>query len=162
VVRDDEDILEAYEAEFATPLPRRSNRGFWLVAGAMIVAGVVLFVGIFANRGLKDTVAHAQFSLRTAQAQAQAVRDETGSFAGADATGLASRTGTLTFVGPDDVSRGLEELSVLVDDRGWAAAVSARPRACFYLRLELDGEVSYGAGTLCTGREAANADDSRW
>ena len=161
-MRDDDGPLAAYEAEFDEPPPQRSNRGFWIVVVTLLVACVVLVVEIFANLGLKDTVAHAQFSLRQAQAVAERVRVETGSFVAADAAGLASRMPERTFVGPDQVSRGLDDLSVWATERGWAAAVSARPGACFYLRLDPSGEQSFGTGTTCTGIAASGAADSRW
>jgi len=161
-VRDDDELIAAYEADFDEPPRRRSNRGFWIVAGTLLVACVVLVVEIFANLGLKDTVAHAQFSLRQAQAAAEGVRVETGSFVAADASGLAARVPERTFVGPDQASAGLDDLSVWATERGWAAAVSARPGACFYLRLDSSGEESFGAGTTCTGTAASEASDSRW
>ena len=43
--------------------------------------------------------------------------------------------GRLVAVGPDDVSDGVNEISVYADEDTWAAAVSARPGACFYLKI---------------------------
>lgn len=142
--------------------PRR-NRGFWLVAATMAVASIVVLVAIFANAGLKDTIAHAQYTLRTAQAQAERVAVETGSFDEADAGGLAARLPELAFVGPDEPSSELDEVSVTAGESSWAAAVRARPGACFFLRIGVDGDVTYGSGTDCTGREAArSALDDAW
>ena len=69
-MHDDDEILETYEHEFefdAEPAPRRSNRGFWLVAGSILVGSIVLVVEIFANRPIANTIGHAQFDLRAAQ-----------------------------------------------------------------------------------------------
>lgn len=142
--------------------PRR-NRGFWLVAATMAVASVVVLVAIFANAGLKDTIAHAQYTLRTAQSEAERVAVETGSFDEADAAGLAGRVPGLTFVGPDEPSTELDEVSVAAREGFWAAAVRARPGACFFLRIGDDGTVTYGSGTDCTGSEAARSSlDDAW
>ena len=161
---DDDDIIAAHEAEFAADAApaRRSNRGFWLVTGTMLVACMFLVVEIFANRGLKDTVAHAQHTLRTSETAAQALIDAGGSTAAADAGSLAAREASLRFVGPTTASDGLDVVSVAAGPEGWGAAVMARPDACFYLRIVGD-ETTYGSGTVCTGEQAlALATDSRW
>ncbi|HEY7477114.1 MAG TPA: hypothetical protein VIB62_02660 [Actinomycetota bacterium] len=163
-MRDDDEILDAYERELAAEPPvRRSNRGFWLVAGTITFAGVFLVVEIFANRQLKDTIGHAQTSLRKAQAAAERIEARTGSFVGAGVDGLEQEDPSLLYVDADVASRGLDEVSVSADATGWAAAVQARPDACFYLRLTSGAqEPSYGAGTECTGTAALEASDARW
>ena len=45
-------------SETSAPPGKRSNRGFWLVAGTMLAACVLLVVAIVANRGTKDAIAH--------------------------------------------------------------------------------------------------------
>ena len=121
----------------------------------IVAASAILLVEIFANRPIADTIARAQHDLRVAQAAAEAVLVESGSFAGADAGSLAVQRldgGELTVVGPDDASAGLGEVSVFADGT-WAAAVSARPNACFYLKLVVGrAEPLYGVGTRCTAR----------
>jgi hypothetical protein len=146
----------------AAPGSRRTNRGFWLVAGAILAISSLLAVAILANRGLKDAVAHAQHSLRTAEAAAGRIRAETGSIGSADAAALEDRERSVTFLEGDVVSGDPDEVSVLANDRGWSAAVAARPEACFYLRVSPAGDVTYGSGTVCTGAAAAGAADSRW
>jgi hypothetical protein len=136
------------------PPPARTNRGFWLVAGAMAVAGIVVVVAIFANLGVKDTIAHAQHTLRTAQATAESIRASTGTFARADVAGLATSVPDLTILDASTPSRDLDEVSVSADDTTWAAAVQARPGACFYLRLDASGTATYGSGTECTALAA--------
>ena len=177
---DDDDILEKYERELqgeeflqaferdlrSEDAPKRSNRGFWLVIGALAISSVVLVVEIFANRPIATTIGHAQFDLRAAQTAAIETRDSTGSFVGADAAGLnlaGLHDGRLSAVGPDEESGGLDEISVYADDTTWAAAVSARPGACFFIRLDAGRvEPLYGVGTECTAREALASEDSRW
>lgn len=159
-----DDDLSAYEAELAeggSPRPR-SNRGFWLVLGTILLACVVLVVEIFANKPIKDSIAHAEASLRTAQSAAEEIHAATGSFNGADAAGMTQEAPSLTYLGPDESSQGLDEVSVVAAPTGWAAAVQARPDACFYLRLTDAGEVFYGVGTTCTGAQATYAADPRW
>lgn len=165
---DDDDILEAYEHEFddVDPPRRRSGRGFWIVIGALALACVVLVGEIFANRPIATAIGHAQFDLRQAQAAALEIRSTSGSFAGANADGLNIESlydGRLTAVGPDEASGGLAEVSIYADETSWAAAVSARPGACFYLRLEAGrDDPLYGVGAVCTAREALQAQDGRW
>lgn len=170
-MRDDDEIIEAYEMEIggasnAPAEPRRSNRGFWLVLGAILAASAILMVEIFANRPIAETIGRAQHDLRVAETEARSVLEETGTFEAAvaealDAAGLDA--GALNVVGPDDASSGLGEVSVYADATTWAAAVSARPNACFYLKLVVGrDDPLYGVGTECTGREALDSRDPRW
>ena len=161
---DDDEILRAYDEELSTPEPppRRSNRGFWLVAGTMLITAVVLVVEIVANRDIKDSIAHAQYSLRTAQAAAEAIEESTGSFAAATPEALAARDPSITYLGPEEASQGLDEISVATTPTAWGAAVQARPGACFYVHLRSGEDPLYGSGTECTGTVALDAVDPRW
>jgi hypothetical protein len=170
-MREDDEVIEAYERELGPepePAPERrgSNRGFWIVLGAIVAASALLVVEIFANRPVANTIGRAQNDLRVGQAEALAVLAETASFEAADAVALDGAgldEGALRVVGPDEVSSGLGELSVYSDATTWAAAVSARPNACFYLKLVVGGDDPfYGVGTRCTGRAALGAAESRW
>jgi hypothetical protein len=158
----DEDILRAYEGELGTEPPARRNRGFWLVLGVMAAVGIFLVVEIVAQRPLANSIGAAQESLRRAQRGAEAVRGETGAFLEADATDLADAMSTLTFRGADEPSTGVRDVSVSASEEIWAAAVRARPGACFYLRLEVGEDPRYGAGEVCTGEAALGADQPRW
>ncbi|MDH4111565.1 MAG: hypothetical protein OEV60_02645 [Actinomycetota bacterium] len=169
-MRDDDDIIEAYEQELGAervPAARRgSNRGFWIVLGTILAASAIIVVEIFANRPIADTIGRAQHDLRVAEAQARSVLAESGTFEDADAEALDQARlddGALSVVGPDEPSRGLGEISVYADATTWAAAVSARPGACFYLKLVVGrDDPLYGVGTECTGRQALDASESRW
>jgi hypothetical protein len=163
-VSDDDEILEAYERELVEPEPARprANRGFWIVAATIVVTSVVVVVSIFANRGIKDAIAHAQFSLRGAQAVAASIEGATGTFAAATSEALAEEEPTLTFVGPGEPSTSLDMVSVAVTATEWGAAVQVRPGACFYLHLRSGEDPLYGYGTECTGAVALEADDPRW
>lgn len=170
-MRDEDEVIQAYERELG-PEPafeaprRRSNRGFWLVLGAIVATSALLVVAIFATREVGETIGRAQYDLRVAEAAARQVVRDSGSFGGADADTLDAAGldgGALSVVGPDEVSAGLGEVSVYADATTWAAAVSVRPRACFYLKLVAGrDEPLYGVGTTCTGRDALEARDSRW
>jgi hypothetical protein len=161
-VRDDDEILEAYEQELTREDVRpRSNRGFWLVLGAMVLAGIVLVGEIIVNRPVKESIGHAQATLRDAEAGAQRVEASTGSFLNADARGLAVAEPSLTYVGPDEPSSGPDEVSVAAMVGEWGGATQVRPGVCFYLHV-LEGETYYGVGTGCTGRDALEATDPRW
>lgn len=158
----DDDVIRAYEEEFGPEPTPRANRGFWIIAGTLLVSGVFLIVEIFANRPLATSIGHAQSTLREAQAAAETVQGRTGSFQEADAGGLAEEDTGLTFRSGDEASVGLDDVSVWASDTVWAAAVQVRPGACFYTRLEVGEDPRYGAGTECTGEIALLARDSRW
>ena len=158
----DDEVIRAYEEEFGPEPARRSNRGFWIVAGTLLVSGVFLIVEIFANRPLANTIGHAQSTLRRAEAAAKAVYDRTGSFQEAGAGGLGEDVTGLSFRSGDGSSNGLDDVSVSASDTVWAAAVQVRPGACFYIRLGAGADPRYGAGTECTGDVALLARDPRW
>jgi aromatic-L-amino-acid decarboxylase len=80
----------------------------------------------------------------------------------ADVDGLADAVPDLTFRPSRAASTGLDDVSVAASDRVWAAAVRARPGACFYLRLDVGGDARYGSGTECTGAAALLASEPRW
>jgi hypothetical protein len=166
-MRDDDEILEDYERELTEepePAPRR-KRGFALVAGTLALACVFLLVEIFANRSIGNDIGTAQHDLRVAQAGAERVDAETGTFDGASADGLAAARydgGELSYVGPDTASSGLGSVSIYADGVTWAAAIQVRPGACFYLRLDAGKDPAYGVGTVCTAREALGSKDSQW
>jgi hypothetical protein len=158
----DDDVIRAYEDELG-PEPRPpSNRGFWVVAGTMLVGGLFLIVEIFANRPLANSIGHAQDTLRRAQAAAEVVYSRTGSFEEADDIALEEDVTDLSFRPTDEASAGLNDVSVAASETVWAAAVQARPDACFYIRLEVGADPRYGAGTECTGEAALLAADPRW
>jgi hypothetical protein len=163
-VTDDDEILERYERDLSEPEPprARSNRGFWLVMGTMLFACMFLVVEIFANRDVKDTIAHAEYSLRAGQGVAEAVFERDGTFEDADARGMDGKAPPLVYVEADTPSGGLDQLSVAASDSMWAAAVQVRPGACFYLRLTAAGDVFYGNGTDCRATAALEVTDSRW
>jgi hypothetical protein len=163
-VPEDDEILNAYERELADVRPpaRRSNRGFWIVATTIGLACVLLVGEIFANKPIGDAIGHAEHSLRTARSEAERIRAETGSFEDADVAGLAATGSDLTYRAADEPSTGLDDVSVIASATEWAAAVQARPGACFYLRLVAGQDPRYGSGTTCTGRAALGANDTRW
>jgi hypothetical protein len=163
-VPDDDDILEAYERELGSAGERRprTNRGFWLVAGSFALTGMILVGEIVANRPIKDTIGHAEYSLRAAEAAVHRIRETQGSYAAADPAAMASAVPTLTYREADEPSTGLDDLSLASGGDQWAAAVQARPGACFYLRITEAGDTYYGTGTDCTGLAALLADRSAW
>lgn len=159
---DDEEILRAYEAEFASEAPRRSNRGFWVILAAILAAGVFVIVEILAHQPLHNAIGLAQESLRRAQTVAERVGSDTGAFSAADADGLAEALPALTFRDGSEPSTGVRDVSVSASEDEWAAAVAARPEACFYLRLEIGADPRFGSGSECTGEAARSAEDARW
>jgi len=143
-------------------VPDRHNRGFWLVVGSIGLACVLLVAAILSNAPMKETIGHAEDTLRVAQAAAQRIHDASGSFGSADAAALATADPSHTYRSGATASTGLDDVSVATRPGSWAAAVQARPGACFYLHLTDGGDVFYGVGTVCTGSVAMNATDPRW
>ncbi len=93
----DDELIRAYDEELGPePIPR-SNKGFWVVAGTMLVGGMFLIVEIFANRPLANSIGHAQDSLRRAQAAAEIVHSRTASFEEADPGSLEDDVPDLSF-----------------------------------------------------------------
>jgi hypothetical protein len=162
VMATDDDLIRAYDDELGPEPVQRSNRGFWVITGTLLVGGLFLLVQIFANRPLATSIGHAQDSLRRAQAAAEIVYSRTGSFEEANAEALGDDVPDLSFRSADEESFGLDVVSVSALDTAWAAAVQARPGACFYIRLGAGADPRYGAGTECTGEAALLADDPRW
>jgi hypothetical protein len=162
VMATDDDLIRAYDDELGPEPIQRSNRGFWVIAGTLLVGGLFLLVQIFANRPLANSIGHAQDTLRRAQAAAEIVHSRTGSFQEADAGSLEEDVPDLSFRPEDEPSVGLDDVSVSASETDWAAAVQARPGACFYIRLGVGADTRYGAGTECTGAAALLADDPRW
>ncbi len=161
-MREHDEILLAHDEPSGADRLRRSNRGFWLVTGAIGVTCVFLLVEIFVNGPIKDTIAHAEATLRDAQAAATRVHDASGSYVNADAGAMTTADPAHTYRAGDAPSSGLDDVSVATRPGVWAAAVEARPEACFYLRLTDAGQVFYGVGTVCSGETALTASDPRW
>ena len=143
-------------------MPERHNRGFWLVVGGIGLASVLLVAAILYNAPMKETIGHAEDTLRVAQATAQRIHDSGGSFGSADAPALAAADPSHSYRDGATPSTGLDDVSIATGPASWAGAVQARPGACFYLHLTDGGAVFYGVGTVCTGSAAMNATDPRW
>ncbi len=158
----DDEIIRRYDDELGPEPPQPSNRGFWVVAGTLALGAVLLVVEIFANRPLADAIGHAQDTLRRAQAAAEIISERSGGFDGADVEGLSDDLPALSFRSSDLPSFGNDVVSVSASETVWAAAVEARPGACFYIRLEVGADPRYGAGTECTGEAALSAAEPRW
>jgi hypothetical protein len=157
---DDDTLTSTTPAPDADAPARRSNRGFWLVAGAIGVSCVFVLIEIFANFGMKDTIAHAEHTLTTAQAAIGAVAAS--GAGGITPTRMTAAEPTLLWVEGDRESTDLEVVSLATEGQAWGLAVQAKPGACFYLHQTGSGQILYGVGTVCTGQEALQATDPRW
>jgi hypothetical protein len=156
------DVLPEVATHDEPDARRLGGRGFWVVFGSLAFASVFVLVEIFANLGMKDTIAHAEHSLGLAQVAADQVRAADGTLGHADQVRLGAIEPDLRFVAGGEQSTALDEVSVATAGDGWGAAVQARPGACFYLHLSGADTVLYGVGTVCTGQEALQASDPRW
>ena len=145
---DDDEILDELEPA------RTSNRGFWLVIVALLTMSALLVGAIFANRPLVNAISGAESQLRHARSLADDEYAQGGTYTAADATSLSLADSGLNYVPGDVPSSGLGSVSVFATDSVWAAAVQARPHACFYIKREAGAGIRYGSGITCTGRAA--------
>lgn len=164
---EDDDILEAYEQELdgapLQPLPRRSNRGFWMVAGTMALGAVILMVEIFANRPMVNAISRTENDLKSSLAAAQRIFADGGSFTPADADALAAAVEGRTYVDADLSASSPGTVSVYASGQTWAAASPTAQGTCFYLKQVAGEDTLYMvADGDCTGSEALGADQARW
>jgi hypothetical protein len=151
-VLSDEELLDEPE-----PRVRPSNRGFWLVMVTLLTLCAVVFVAIVGNRPLVSAIARAESELRHARSLADQRFAEGGTYEDAGAAALAAIDRRTAYVAGDVESPGLGTVSVYATATVWAAAVQARPGACFYLARTAGGPLRYGSGTTCTGEAARSA-----
>jgi hypothetical protein len=166
-VPEDDDILEAYERELdvepMAPLPRRSNRGFWMVAGTIGLGAVVLMVEIFANRPMVSAISRTENDLRLSLAAAERIYADGGSFTPADAAGLEAAGDGRTYVDSDRPASSPGTVSVYASGLTWAAASPTAQGTCFYVKQVAGQDTLYlVADGACTGTEALAADQSQW
>lgn len=164
---DDDDILEAFERELDgapfEPLPRRSNRGFWMVAGTMALGAVILMVEIFANRPMVNAISRTENDLKTSLRAAERIYAEGGSFTPAGAGAIAAIVEGRTYVGADDSASAPGTVSVYASGSTWAAASPTAQGTCFYVKQTAGVDTLYlVADGDCTGTEALAADQTRW
>jgi hypothetical protein len=151
-VLSDEDLLRDAE-----PQARSSNRGFWLVMVTLLTLCAVVFVAILGNRPLVSAIARAESELSHARSLADQRFAEGGTYQDANAVSLALIDQWVAYVAGDVESPGPGTVSVYATATEWAAAVQARPGACFFIARSAGGPVRYGSGTTCTGEAAAAA-----
>jgi hypothetical protein len=166
-VPEDDDILESYERELDgepfQPLPRRSNRGFWMVAGTMGLGAAVLMVEIFANRPMVNAISRTQNDLKVSLAAAERIYADGGSFTPADADALAAVVEGRAFVDADRSASSPGTVSVYASGTTWAAASPTAQGTCFYMKQVAEADTLYlVADGDCTGAEALAADEDRW
>ena len=160
---DDDALTGRGELDAGGPALPRSNRTFWVIATALALVCILMVVAIFANRPLKDAIAHTEFDLNGALARAQRIQATSGTFAGADAAALGAGDDERAYVGPDEASAGPGTVSVYASAGVWAAAVQARPDACFFFKQAIGVKTAYAVATgACTGRAALTAADDQW
>jgi hypothetical protein len=166
-VPDDDDILESYERELDgepfQPLPRRSNRGFWMVAGTIGLGAVVLMVEIFANRPMVNSISRTENDLKVSLRAAERIYADGGSFTPAGAASLAAADATRTYVEADRSASVPGTVSVYASGTTWAAASPTAQGTCFYLKQVAAEDTLYlVADGDCTGTEALGADQPQW
>ena len=163
----DDDILESYERELADealqPMARRSNRGFWMVAGTIVLGAVVLMVEIFANRPMVNAISRTENDLRTASRAAALVFADGGSFTPANAGALGAADGGRRYVDADRPATSPGTISIYASGDTWAAASPTAQGTCFYLKRVAGEDTLYlVADGECTGNDALAADQTQW
>ena len=164
---EDDDILEAYEAEFDgspfEPIPRQANRGFWMVAGTMALGAVILLVEIFANRPMVNAISRTENDLKAALRTAERIYADGGTFTAADAQGLGSGDDARTYVDGDRSATSPGIISVYASGDTWAASSPTAQGTCFSVKQVAGQDTRYlVADGACTGIEALGATDTRW
>ena len=164
---EDDDILEVYERELGAeplgPRPQRSNRGFWVVVGTMVLGAIILMVEIFANRPMVNAIARTENDLETSLAAAERIYADGGSFTPADADALEAVVEGRTFVDADIHAPSPGTVSVYAAGTTWAAASPTAQGTCFYVKQIAGAAPLYMvADGDCTGTEALVADQPRW
>jgi len=166
-VPDDDDILEAYEAEFDgspfEPMPRHGNRGFWMVAGTMALGAVVLLVEIFANRPMVNAISRTENDLKAALRTAERIYADGGTFTAADAQVLSDADDARTYVVADRSATSPGIVSVYASGDTWAASSPTAQGTCFSVKQVAGEDTRYlVADGACTGIEALGATDTQW
>lgn len=164
---EEDDILEAYERELDgepfQPVPRRSNRGFWMVAGTMGLGAIVLMVEIFANRPMVNAISRTESDLTASLEAAERIYSDGGSFTPAGADALAASVEGRTYVDADRSASSPGTVSVYASGQTWAAASPTEQGTCFYLKQVAGEDTLYQvADGDCTGEEALAASQDRW
>ncbi|MEX2274627.1 MAG: hypothetical protein WEA10_03540 [Actinomycetota bacterium] len=120
-------------------LERRSNRGFWVIAGALALAGVAIAIGTIVSRP-EPPSASAQTNLRVAVDAARIVEEEQGSLAEADAGELQVVELTLDFVPGDEASTRPTQISVDARSDRWLGVALGADGRCAFLGVVATGE----------------------
>lgn len=113
----------------------RSNRGFWVIAAAMGLAGLVVIAGAVLTRP-QPPGSSARLNLERAVRAANIVQREGGSYAAATADEVGVVELTLTFVPGDRPSDGPTVVSVRAEGDAWVAAARASDGSCQAVRVE--------------------------
>jgi hypothetical protein len=138
--------------------PQRSNRGFWLIAGGLLIAGLVIVVGaLLTSPDPPSTSAKAnlELSLRAARI----ARSKAGTYAAATADELGVIEVRLMFVPGDRPSTGPAQVSVHAGLDAWMAAALASNGGCRWIRVDGPSDlVVRGASQgVCSGDSIAAA-----
>jgi hypothetical protein len=166
-VPEDDDILEAYEQELDGepfhPLPRRSNRGFWMVAGTIGLGAVVLMVEIFANRPMVNAISRTENDLKISLRTADRIYADGGTFTPAGADALGAADAGRTYLDADRSASSPGSVSVYASGQTWAAASPTEQGTCFYVKQVAGEDTLYlVADGDCTANEALGADQTTW
>jgi hypothetical protein len=120
-----------------TPTPR-SNRGFWIIAAALVTAGVLVVAGAVLTRP-RPPGSNARLNLERAVRAANIVLREGGSYAAATADEVGVVEVSLSFVPGDRPSDGPTVVSVHAERDAWIGAALASDGSCRSVRVEANG-----------------------
>jgi len=123
----------------STPQERRSNRGFWVIAGSLALVGAAIAIGTIVTRPDPPSE-DAQVNLRVAAEAVEIIVDEQGSLAEADADELRVVELTLDFVPGGQSSTRPTEISVDAGSERWIGAAMTADGRCALLGIEASGQ----------------------
>ncbi len=145
---------------------KRSNRGFWLVAGPILGVGLATVVLILALRPSvrRNAAILVEANLHRVETLVQDVRVSDG-LASATVGHLNEvRDHAIEFQAGGVPSDDPSIVSAMLSADAWVGAARADSGACYFLRIDASGAVARGTipGNDCTARRAAVAEATGW
>ena len=153
-----------------------NRRNIWIIAGAIVVVGVLAAGAILITRsdGASRLAGGASFdaeapqdraaqsSLHLALAAAKTMFIDTDDYSLASAEDLPSIEPSLDYVSAEAPSTGPHVVSVMNEGPTWAGAARSDSGTCFWIMDDATRGTFYGSGEPCTGQAAMGAANPSW
>ncbi|MEX0991139.1 MAG: hypothetical protein WD004_02565 [Actinomycetota bacterium] len=106
-------------------------------------------------------------NLEEAIGAATKIYEDGGDFSAADSFSMAQAFPRFTYQESIRDSTDPQDISVYATDTEWSAAAASGSESCFWIKVAVEAagdepQVSYGAGSPCTGRAASSATAGNW